>query len=350
MPTGGMVSYTYSNFKDALGGVSHWLTSKYSYSGYWSYAPAVTGGSSQNVTVVKPDYSQEVISFTVDPSGGAWPIQTLSYDTNGTTLLSTVKNTWDFSVACTLNACGGQGHQDVRKLSTSATFPVPGGSITKKTAYAYDSPQTGNLTAVKEWKYQPGTSPTFPSTPDRGTYTTYATIGSNNNINRPSSITVCNNVGTNSSCTGGGTPVAQTTIIYDGYGRNGSSALQSITLVINHDDTYFGTSYLPRGNATQINRWIGGSPYLTTAFSYDMTGQVTKVVDPNGNPTSYSYTDAVMFYDDNGSGAPPVHSGAPKTNAYVTTVTDAIGSTSMGYYYGSGQMALSIDYDGVTTY
>lgn len=348
MPTGGTVTYTYSNFNDALGSASRWLTSKYSYSGYWSYTPTVTGGASQNVTVVKPDYSQELVSFTVDQSGGAWPTQTLSYDTDGATLLSTVKNTWDLSIACTLNVCGGRGHQDVRKVSTSTTLPIPGGSITKQTIYAYDSPQTGNVIAVKEWKYQPGTSPTFPSTPDRGTYTTYATIGSNNNINRPKSITVCNNVGTNSSCTGGGTPVAQTTITYDGYGTNGSLALQSLTGAVNHDDTNFGSTYLARGNATQISKLVSGSSVLTAAISYDSTGQVIKAVDPNGNPTTYSYTD--VFYDDNGADPPAAHSGAQKTNAYVTTVTDAVGSTSMAYYYGSGQSALSTDYNGVTTY
>jgi RHS repeat-associated protein len=346
LPSGGSVFYSYSNFTDAKGSVGRWLTSKLSNGGFWQYTPSVTGGSTQNVTVVRPDYSQDVISFTVN--NGSWPTQILSYDTDGATVLSTVKNTWDFSVGCTLILCGGSGAQDVRKLSTSTTLSIPAGTVTKQTKYTYDTPQTGNVTGIEEWKYQSGTSPTFPSVPDRGTYKTYATIGSNNNVNRPTSITVCNNVGTSSSCTGGGTPVAQTKITYDGYGSNGSLALQSVTGAFNHDDTNFGLAYTARGNATQISKLVSGSTYLTTALSYDTTGQVVKVVDSNSNATTFSYAD--VFYDDNGADPPAAHSGAPKTNAYVTTVTDAIGSTSMGYYYWSGNPALSTDYNSVTTY
>src|SRR5882672_6680363 len=66
-------------------------------------------------------------------------------------------------------------------------------------------------------------------------YTTYATIGTNNNINRPLKTTLCNNTGTNSDCPGGGTPIAQTTITYDGYGSNGALPLNLNTRVINQD-------------------------------------------------------------------------------------------------------------------
>jgi RHS repeat-associated protein len=359
LPTGSEIYYGYSTFTDELGNRSRWLTTKSGGSGSWSYTPtATTAGSTliTQVTVDKPDNSNEVLSFEVGtqqgsvnaPLNGAWLTQVLSYDTDGATLLSTVNNTWDFSVACTLNLCEGYGPQDVRKLSTSTTVPIPGGSITEQTKYTYDTPQTGNVTGIEEWKYQSGTSPTFSSVPDRGTYTTYATIGSNNDISRPASITVCNNVGTNANCTGGGTPVAQTTITYDAYGSNGSSALQSVTGAVNHDDANFGTSYTARGNATQISKLISGTSVLTTAISYDTTGQVIKVVDSDLNATTYSYLD--VFYDDNGSDPPAAHSVAQKTNAYVTAVTDAIGSTSNGYYWGSGQTALSTDYNGVTTY
>jgi hypothetical protein len=363
LPTGATVSYSYENFEDGLGAIGHWLTNKSStVSGgeVWTYSQSTVGQTGLQVTVTRPDYSKEVSTLTIDGSGSVWPTQTLSYNTDGVTLLSTVNNTWDFSVTCTLIVCqqaelaglinGDEvaAHQDVRKLSTSTTVPVPGGSVTKQTKYTYDTPQTGNVTAVEEWKYQSGTSPTFPSVPDRDTYMTYATIGTDNNINRPTSMTVCNNVGTNASCTGGGTPLAQTTITYDGYGSNGSLALQSVTGAVNHDDTNFGSSYTTRGNATRISKLVSGSSVLTTAISYDTTGQVVKVLDPNQNATSYSYTD--VFYSDNGSNPPATYAPSKKTNAYVTTVTDPVGSSSAGYYYGSGHIAVASDYDAVPTY
>jgi RHS repeat-associated protein len=361
LPSGATISYSYETFTDGRGAVGRWLTSKNSTTGAaWAYTPVANGDTGLTVTIAKPDGSKDVGSFTIDPAGSVWPTEIQTYDIDGATLLSTVSNTWDFSVSCELAECqyewfvgllNGQivnPHQDIRQLSTTTTLPVPGGSLTKKTTYAYDSPQTGNVIAAEEWKYQPGTNPTFSLPPDRGTYTTYATIGSNNDINRPTSITVCNNVGTSSSCTGGGTPVEQTIITYDGYGSNGSLALQSVTGAFDHDDTNFGSSYLTRGNATQISRLVSGATYLTTAISYDTTGQVVRVLDSHQNPTSYSYAD--VFYDDNGSDPPANHTGASKTNAYMTGVTDQIGSTSMGYYYGSGQTALSTDYNGITTY
>src|SRR6266446_8139303 len=65
LPSGSIASYSYSNFTDAQGGVSRWLTSYDAYSELWSYAPIVTVSNfpnfQQNVTVTKPDYSKDVI-------------------------------------------------------------------------------------------------------------------------------------------------------------------------------------------------------------------------------------------------------------------------------------------------
>jgi RHS repeat-associated protein len=375
LPTGATITYGYSTFGGVSWGnrnneyPSRWLTSKTSSAGAWTYNPVVTAGAGtnnaclpnyyvgcMNVQVNRPDGSFEITSLIVDPIGGSWP-QTIQSKDNSGTLLSTVNNTWDFSNSCTLYACLGAdpdelaryvGYQDVRKLSTSTTIPVPSGNITKQTTYTYDTPQTANLTQIKEWKYQNGTSPTFPSVPDRGTYMTYATIGTKNNINRPTSITVCNNVGTNASCTGGGTPVAQTNITYDNYGNNGLLGLQDRSTVVNHDDTNFGPSFTARGNPTQISRWVSGSTYLNWYLSYDVTGQVLQSEDPKSNITTYSYAD--VYYSDNGGNPPQAYTTANPTNAYVTSVTDAIGVTSTGYYYGSGQLALATDYNAQTTY
>jgi RHS repeat-associated protein len=360
LPTGQQISYSYTMFGGVSWGSSQnefpsrWLSSKSSSTGSWSYIPQVTAGAGPSNTclpnyqvgcmetiVEKPDGSVDTIFFIVDPVGGSWP-QTIENVSSG----SIVTNTWDFSNACTLNLCNGKGYQDVRKLTTTTAMPIPGGTLTKQTSYTYDTPQTGNLTAVKEWKYQSST--TFPSVSDRATYTAYATIGTNNDINRPLTVTVCNNTGTDSNCPGGGTKVARTMVTYDGYGTSGSLALASVTGVVNHDDTNFGSGYTTRGNATQISRWVSGSTYLTTALSYDTTGQVTQVLDTNSNKTTYSYTDS--YYSDNGANPPAAFSPTKPTHAYVTSTTDNIGSTSIGYYYGTGQQALATDYNAQTTY
>jgi RHS repeat-associated protein len=369
LPTGQTITYGYSNFKDAAGNTNRWLTSKTTGSANWSYSPTVTAnggwktsyscatGASvdgcQTTTVTRPDGSKEVTTFAFD--NGAWPSTIQSYDTNGVTLLSQTNTSWDFSNPCTLAICytsSGQenGAQYIRKMSTLTTVPVPGGSITKKTSYGYDSPQTGNIASIQEWAFRTGTQSTavFPTLPDRATYTKYASIGTNNNINRPTAITICNNNGgSDSNCPGGGIAVARTTVMYDAYGSNNSLALTNVPTAVNHDDTNFGTSWTTRGNPTQISRLVSGSTYLTTYLSYDTTGQVVQVLDPSLNKTTYSYAD--KFYYDNGANPPSTYTPST-TNAYVTQVTDTIGTTSMGYYYGSGKLALATDYNTVTTY
>jgi RHS repeat-associated protein len=380
MPTGEQINYNYSMFGGVSWGSNHnqfpswWLTSKSSNQGTWTYTPTATAGAGTGnnclpsflvgclqTVVQRPDGSKEATTFIVDPVGGSYPQSVTSYDTDGVTVLSTVNNSWDFSNRCTLNLCGTNGYQYVRKLSASTTVPVPGGSLTKQTKYSYSAsaPQFPNVTAIKEWKYQWGTSPTFATVPDRATYMTYATIGANNNVNRPLTVTVCNNVGssdTNCSAGGGGTTVARTTITYDSYsGGNCSTGMTSVSGVVNHDDTNFGCSYTTRGNPTQINTWVSGTTYLTSTLSYDTTGQTVKVVDAAGNSTTYSFADS--FFSDNGGdpynsigSGPPAFTPTKPTNAYVTSASNAIGTITAGYYYGSGKMALSTDYDNVTTY
>jgi RHS repeat-associated protein len=361
LPTGEKITYGYTNYKDPQGSVSRWLTSKSSSSstmtftpyllnggGWGSYpcAPGVQMRGCQEVFVQKGDSSQDVATFAV--GNGVW-LTSLQKDDNtfGSPLLSTTTTSWDFSHPCTLTLCGGHGIQNGLRTKVLTTVSVPGGSITRQTTYAYDSPQTANVTAIKDWKYQSGTSPTFSSVPDRATYVAYATIGTNNNINRPLKRTICNNVGTDPDCPGGGTKVSQTKFVYDAYGANGSLALVSAAGTINHDDTNFGTAYTARGNATQISRWVSGTAYLTTAVSYDTTGQIVKVVDPAGNSTTLSYAD--NFYNDNGANPPQGASLSGSSNAYLTKITDSLGSTSLGYYV-SGKLAFDTDYNGVTTY
>ncbi|HKW18904.1 MAG TPA: RHS repeat-associated core domain-containing protein [Terriglobales bacterium] len=360
LPTGDTITYGYTNFKDFNGAVSRWLTSKSSSKGYWSYNPTgIYGLSTSNpcapgynvsclqTAVYRPDGSSEIIGWLLDAAGGAQAYQIRDFDRDGATLLSTVNNTWDLTHMCTLGDCNGKGFQNVHLLKKTTTVPIPGGNLTKQITYAYDAPTDANITALKEWKYQSGTAPGFPSVPERATYYTYAALA-NNNINKPLTITVCNNSGSDSNCPGGGSTVARTVITYDAYGGNGSLSLQSVTGVVNHDDAAYGSSYASRGNATQVSQWVAASTYLSTAVSYDTTGQIVQINDPAGIATAFQYAD--NFYQDNGADPPAVYSPNKPSHAYVTQVTDAIGTSSMGYYFGSGHGAIATDYNGVSTY
>ncbi len=250
--------------------------------------------------------------------------------------------TYDMSIACPLQGCIGASY--VRMLSERTTMPIPAGAnVTKKTEVTYQSHLTGLVSAVKEWKFYPGSSPSFPTVPDKATYVSYLTTGTNN-INRPVSTTVCSNIGSDPSCPGGGSKVAQTTVMYDSY----VGGLMSITGVTNHDDLSFGTTNTARGNQTQISQWVSGSSVLMTQFGYDTTGQVTQRTDPAGNVTAFSYVD--NFFTDNGMDPPGPFAPPTPTNAYLAHVTQPIGTITHGYYYGSGKTAFSTDLNGRRIY
>src|SRR5207237_3598419 len=122
-----------------------------------------------------------------------------------------------------------------------------------------------------------------------------------------------------------------------------------------HDDTNYGTGNTVRGNVTSIRRWVSGAgctanttTCLTTYLTYDTTGQLRQSKDPQGNLTSFDYSDS--FYNDNDQD-PPAPTGPPSlpTNAYVTTVTPPIiGSQTIAYYLGSGKVAFTTDQNGAT--
>ncbi len=347
LPTGGKVSYTYTMFKDAYGNNTRWLSSRYGTTSTY-YTPSVLStcsssqvGCQQQVSVLTYGTGTKVYTFTLN--NGAWPVSVIAKDQSGN-VLSTTANTWDFSQSCVLLNCHGASY--IRLLSQKATVYAPSGALTKQTSYTYDSPQKGNITAVKQWAYYPGTSPSFPSTPDRATYISYLTTGTND-INRPQKVTGCNNSGSDTTnCPGGGSRVSQTVYTYDIYGSGGCPSLATISGTANHDDT-IGSGYTTRGNPTQIQRWVSGSTTLNTQLCYDTTGQVVEAIDPAGNQTTYNYAD--NYFTETGAASMSSYTPSAPTNAIPKTITEGGLTWTFGYYYGSGKRALSTDPNNQTT-
>ena len=343
LPTGGQITYGYTNFTDSYSNVGRWATSRVSGGGTWNYTPAVITtcgsgqvGCQQKVTVTKPSTDTTVYTFTLN--NGAWESAMSSY--SGTsTLLLTVSNVWDFSQPCSPSPCTGASK--IRILTATTSLPTPGGNyVTSQTKTNYNDSNTMNVASIQAWKFYAGSSPTFPTIPDRETDITYHATFGNNITNRVSQTTVKDS---------GGNVVAQTSFNYD------TSTLTSVTGVTQHDDTNFGTSNTTRGNLTQIQRCTVlsacTSNYVQTAMTYDTTGQALSVQDPNNNTTNFGYSD--NFFKDVGDGPsnPPQAYSAPTTNAYLTSVTlPILTASTFGYYYHTGQRASSKDPNGNTTY
>jgi RHS repeat-associated protein len=324
LPTGGTVQYGYTNFTNSSGSQSRFLNSRTSGGGSWSYVPATgaTGCQSgttncQTVTATKPSGDVQKYWF----SNSVWNTQ-ITFNTGSSTLLKTVVTTRDF-------ASTGLPTQVVE------TVAVPGGNLSTQTQYVYDNEATtANVTAKKEWNFYSG-SPS--ANPDRETDTVYVTDTNYTSIyisNRPLTIT---------TKPGGGTQVAQTTYTYD------STTIGSATGVFQHDDTGYGTGMTYRGNPTVMSKWVNGSTSLSETKYYDMTGQLTKLTDMNGNNTTYDYTDT--FYEDTGANPPASYSPGVTTNAYLKSKTlPVIGAQTYGYYYFSGKQAMATDQNSAASY
>jgi RHS repeat-associated protein len=244
------------------------------------------------------------------------------YDYGQTNLLETVTKGWQdqFRLGCQLEKIGGSA------LSGIFYSYGPGLSLTDEKEYDYG--QIGGTSQCPQ--AAEGGPIAAPSGPTRETVTTYY----DSFANAPATVKIYLNGAS-------GTLESETDYSYDQSPTSSASA-------INHDGTNYGpSSTIPRANATTIVRKClqsvpacsSGNP--TTTYSYDETGQVTSMKDPNGNTTQYSHADSYT------SGTPP-----GQTNAYLTKETNALGYfTSFAYGYGDGQLTSATDSNSeVTSY
>jgi RHS repeat-associated protein len=347
LPTGGAITYSWQPFTDAQGNHYQWIRKRVTPDSSigWAYTPLVinTCGSGQvncqeTFKVTKPNNDTAAYTFTLN--GGVWNSESQFSDSSGT-LLSTETMCYTFvtvtSGACSYSVTTASPATNVSLDWKTSTFPLSGGTNLNTTVNYTTDPNFGNIQKTVEWNYYTGTLPT---TPDRTVTIVYLNTSAYLNANIVDLPTTVN-------VTGKSGLVASTTYGYD------AGAIGSAPNMSNHDDANFGTGNTVRGDVTSVKRWITGSSSLTTNKAYDMTGQVVTSWDSNGNMTTYSYTD--NFYTDPGDGmAPTTKSVSPATNTYLTQITyPTVNSVTLkkqfGYYWGTGQAAITTDPNTTTT-
>lgn len=323
LPTGGSTNYSYSVYSDTYANKNQWLASAgASLIGTMHFAPSIVQDCThaycvQNFAVTQADSSSQVYSFQFDNIGtvnaSPWVTSAQFLETDGSTLL-TQNTTYDFSNAPT-----------VVPITRSSTWPIPSGSISQQSTMTWDTTLLGNILTQNDWNFYSGTPP---ATQYKATKYTYLTNSDNDMVNKKTNIAVYAGSSTTASST--------TALNYDG------TATASLVGATQHDDANFGTGYNARGNLTSV---VANS--LTTTSTYDMTGQVTSIKDSNNHTTLLSYVD--NFFDDT-TGGPTAHAGSTDTNAYLTKVTNPQGwIANVGYYFGSGKLAKSTDFNSATT-
>jgi RHS repeat-associated protein len=202
-----------------------------------------------------------------------------------------------------------------------------------------------NITAVYEYNFQSaGAKPADPTCTTsnglnvaaigpllRRTTTVYHPFTNTNILNEPDYITMTD---------GSGSQIAKTVYYYD-------------QIAVISSGTQQGLVSPPglRGNATTVYRWLNTSTSSPpTSYVYFDTGQIQSKKDPCGsvtcvdmktgtNKTTYGYQD--KWY---------VGSFANQTNAYLTSVTDALSHTlTFQYDYTTGRLGSATDVNSKTT-
>ncbi len=97
--------------------------------------------------------------------------------------------------------------------------------------------------------------------------------------------------------------------------------------------------YDAHGNQTSLSRWVSGSTWLNSSFTYDAYGNRLTATDPANCTTTYGYANAWS------------PAGGPSGNGdYVTAVTDCLNhSDSYTWNFAGGTLATHIDQNSNTT-
>ena len=288
LPTGGQITYGYSNFTEPSGNVNRWVTSMVRDGQSWSFTPVNQACSvppcTIQVTVTTPPYNDGTITasdsrvylFTVTGGygGGAWNTQT-QYFRGAAAGAPVLTKTTDYGSPGACPSSAGIGITPV-VIRETLTWPSGSGTLSKKVEYCYDN--YSNVTAAKEWDYQPNGN--FAAAPDRETdnvYRTDPTIDANF-IN----ANLIRLLKTSTTLNSAGTQVAQSSFGYD------ETAFQPSAI-----STHHVTPATSLGNQTSTTKWLnttGGSVTSTTKW-FD-TGEVYQSIDPLLHTTTLSYDSA----------------------------------------------------------
>ena len=288
-------------------------------------------------------YGSPRASFLMRPTHyPAWKdgreYKTEVFDTNGTTILRRVENT--FAQRASVSWWGGTSDtappNDPRTTETITTLePATANLVSKQTFGFDDTVPFNNQNNVREYNYGTGSAGSL-ARETRMTFIT-ATSYTDNSVHLrslPSQVSIYDS---------GGTERARTVYEFDNYTLVSSHAYLIPRSDISGFDSSFGTGYSTRGNATATTRYllVGGSVTgsISTYSQYDIAGNVVKAIDGRGYATEMVYTDC--FGAPNGeaqTSTNPTELGSlTKTFAYVTRVKNALDQwryAQFDYYLG----------------
>lgn len=314
LPTGGVVSFGWSNYTDSYSNVNRWITSSTIDNATTSYSPSVVStcnslstGCQENVTLLKPSGASTLYALTLD--NGAWDVNTTIYQAGQAKLASV--DGYDFTQPCTIPGCVGA--QNINK--TSEVNTLSDASLSTQVVMTYPNPATGQVGSWGQWDYYAsGSTPS--TTPTRSIQYTYSGFDLTEEVHKDQN----------------GNPVSDTKYVYTGTATSTSG-------IVGHGAANAGgpyltsvvkTNYTPSSNST-------GSTSITVGQTYNDTGATLSSTDPNGNPpTTYKYdpTDTFVVETDKPStGVAHVTRAQYDPNSGAVLRTDDENSVANGQAY-----------------
>ncbi len=288
--------------------------------------------------------------WSASPLGYTWwkegkEYQSEEYDTNSTTLLRQVTNTWYQD--------GNGAANNPRIIDTTTRLMDISPNLIAKQTFSYD--QYNNQTDVYEYDYGVGAVGSFV----RRTHTDYLTTNSVNSVAydtvNPNTTSPDVNATIHlrslpaqqwvSSNTAGTNKVSLTVYAYDQFSLDNC---QSIT----GHDTAFTTGYGTRGNVTSITRYTNAAAAtgpITTTATYDIAGNVINATDGRTKTTTVSYTDSFSDGLNHYTYAFPTSTTSPVPDPSGGYSTNTALSTSTVYDFSTGSVTSATDANGKTT-
>lgn len=339
LPSGVQVTYGWSTIYDMVSSDrNRWLISRTTPDGIWSYTPSNTcasacGTEEIDQTVTQPDGNQ--IFYRFYPRGSHEAYGTAANMPMEVDYYAGTKATGTLLKQNQIN----YGLGNALPTTYWTTLPNGGTNAVSKTDLSYYLLQGygmylgPDITSIKEYDFGSGTfGPLL-----RQTNITYLTSAPYFNTNGPSVpppspyYNIIDKPQTKVVYDGAGNTVAETQYTYDGTSLISTSG----TPAPNHDYTNFSTGFHYRGNTSTIARWrnTDGS-WPQTSYIYDDLGNLRSTTDPNGNVTTYDYTDNFSDGVNRYAQAHVTKTTRPSTNGVSHVQREQ-------YFWGSGQVAAS---------
>ncbi|MBZ5507365.1 MAG: hypothetical protein LAO78_18045 [Acidobacteriia bacterium] len=356
LPTGAVISYTYTTFTGDYSGsrVASRTVTANGQSAHWTYTYAEPSPDVFTTTVLDP-YNNQTVYTCVPIGAGSIPppnvvqgklpcqITDVSFYSGTSVLLKTVHTDYWSGLASV-----------PRAVTTTVYSAIPGDSSVMKTRVETDyDGQTltfpgeqdlftrGDVIEQREFIYDStGNNPQLVRKTD---YTYLHQADSRydalNIANRVTDKIVYDCTGGQCTAPGtvgvfgtpytGGTRIAETQSSYDTTPLLNANGSPTPVSVPGHDDANFDTSNTLRGNLTQTRVWLNTSnSWLATTNNYDLLGNLISTTDPGNHTTIFNYSDDWNGWSTNAACLPPSNSFA-----FLTDTTNAKSQHAHSTYF-----------------